>query len=75
MIVEFVPPLTSNINQGASGLVLGAVVVLAVVFVPRGIVGTAKTGLDRLLGLGPGRPSSGAGVFTEDKSAKTLEVP
>jgi branched-chain amino acid transport system permease protein len=75
MIVEFVPPLTSSINQGASGLVLGAVLVLAVVFVRQGIVGTAKAGLDRLVGFDAGRPSRGAGEFTEDKSAKTLEVP
>jgi branched-chain amino acid transport system permease protein len=73
MIVEFVPPLASNVNEGAAGLVLGVVLVFAVVFVRRGIVGSITSIVGRLSGHqdSPGR----SGVFGGDKSAKTLEVP
>jgi branched-chain amino acid transport system permease protein len=76
MIVEFVPPLTGSINEGAAGLVLGAVLVIAVLFIPRGIVGTVSS----LFGRFSHRPDSqrltGVGdVFGDDQSTKTLEVP
>ena len=43
LIIEFLPPLASDINEGAASLALGGVLVLAVVFAPDGIVGHFMT--------------------------------
>lgn len=38
-IVEFVPPLASDINQGAADFVLGLVLIAVIAFLPSGLVG------------------------------------
>jgi branched-chain amino acid transport system permease protein len=46
-IVEFVPPLAGDINQGATDVVLGVVLILVMAFVPGGLVGSARQLLNR----------------------------
>jgi branched-chain amino acid transport system permease protein len=43
LMVEFVPPWASSINEGAAGFAFGLFLILAVVFVPRGVVGSATS--------------------------------
>ena len=75
MIVQFVPPLASSVNEGAAGLVLGVVLVVTVMFVPRGIVGSITSIAGRLSRQRDSPQATPGDVFAENEPAKTLEVP
>jgi branched-chain amino acid transport system permease protein len=68
-IVEFIPPLASDINQGAASLVLGLVLIVVMAFIPGGLMGLLGRLRERL------RPQSVRTPRLDVRTAGAVHVP